>query len=339
MARSAAVLCALRRAAADRHALRAVLFLGGLLAFGFLFGGQAQAAESPAPTTVEAELGATAAPREQVRRVAADSVEAARSLVPVDAVDVDAVDAEAVGHAGVLDVADTVDVAGAVDVDVAGAIDTAGTVDAALESVESLQPRHAVDAVRKAAKPVAGVVQGVAEPLRSAAASMPYANAVPSLPGPPSFPFEPSAPSVVTPPGVDAGLGRTAERPVDQTADQTANQSADSSAAERAARAGVPQGIVVGVWPVAAERGDASLFGRLAVRAPVPAPAPAPTRPCDFAHGAMQQSGETHTPRKGDQPAAALADGAALVLIPGAGGAATEPPTRERPREILEFPG
>jgi hypothetical protein len=43
---------ALLPAAAPRIALRAALLLGGLFALGFLFGGQAQAADGATPTTV-----------------------------------------------------------------------------------------------------------------------------------------------------------------------------------------------------------------------------------------------------------------------------------------------
>ncbi|MCX4818839.1 hypothetical protein OG883_02760 [Streptomyces sp. NBC_01142] len=78
---------------------------------------------------------------------------------------------------------------------------------------------------------------------------------------------------------------------------------------------------------------------RLDARYERPVPAPAPSAPCNSAHGAVQQSGETHTPRKKDQHAATLADGSPFALASGAGCVSAQAPTRERPREILEFPG
>ncbi len=72
--------------------------------------------------------------------------------------------------------------------------------------------------------------------------------------------------------------------------------------------------------------------------ATVPAPGQAPGKPCGIVPGALQQSGDSHTPRPGDQ-AAHTAGGTAFAPAPGAILAAAGEPTRERPGDILEFPG
>ncbi|MBT2367815.1 hypothetical protein J7E88_21505 [Streptomyces sp. ISL-10] len=68
-------------------------------------------------------------------------------------------------------------------------------------------------------------------------------------------------------------------------------------------------------------------------------PAPEPFGPCGSVPGAVQHSGENHTPRPGDQHTAAFADGARDALVSAPGCPAAEPPTRDRPRDIPEFPG
>ncbi|MFI2373144.1 hypothetical protein [Streptomyces sp. NPDC018833] len=68
-------------------------------------------------------------------------------------------------------------------------------------------------------------------------------------------------------------------------------------------------------------------------------PAPEPFGPCGFVPGAVQHSGENNTPRPGDQHMAAFADGARDALVSAPGCPAAEPPTRDRPRDIPEFPG
>ncbi|WP_142214114.1 hypothetical protein [Streptomyces sp. SLBN-118] len=72
---------------------------------------------------------------------------------------------------------------------------------------------------------------------------------------------------------------------------------------------------------------------------PVTAPAQVPGEPCHSVPGALQQSAETHTPRTGDQQAATGAYDRSLALAPDTCGSSADAPTRERPRDILEFPG
>ncbi|MFI2351389.1 hypothetical protein ACH492_31085 [Streptomyces sp. NPDC019443] len=272
-ARSAAVLCALRRAAGERRALRVMLFLGGLLTVGFLYGGQAQAAELPDPapssqaradTEVSDPASARPVPARELRRAATDSVDAATSVAPVRSV-----------H-------------------------------------EGLQP---------AAGTVADVVGPVIEPVTGTPGDF--------LPVPP-----PSA-GGGTDPGQPQG---PADRLVDESpGGVTAKPSSGEADPAR------PSGATVAAVGAAGEY-DGALGRHLgevphAQPASAPAPAQVPGTPCNSTPGALQQSTETHVPRTGDQPAAVSAYDSPYALVSGAVRAAADAPTRERPRDILEFPG
>ncbi|MDQ0941302.1 hypothetical protein [Streptomyces sp. V1I1] len=277
-ARSAAVLCALRRAAGERRALRVMLFLGGLLTVGFLYGGQAQAAELPdsapssqAPADTEASDPASSTrpvPARELRRAATDSVDAAASIAPVRSVR------------------------------------------------EVLQP---------AAGTVADVVGPVVEPVTGTPGEF--------LPVPP-----PSA-GGGTDPGQPQG---PADRLVDESPGGiTAKPSSDEADPARSSGA-----TVAAVGPAGEYDGEyAGALGRHPGEVPhaqpasAPAPAQVPGKPCNSTHGALQQSTETHTPRKGDQPAAVSAYDSPYALVSGAVRATAAAPTCERPRDILEFPG
>jgi hypothetical protein len=247
-----------------------MLFLGGLLTVGFLYGGQAQAAElpdpvpssqAPADTEVSDPASTRPVPARELRRAATDSVDAATSIAPVRSVR------------------------------------------------EVLQP---------AAGTVADVVGPVVEPVTGTPGEF--------LPVPP-----PSA-GGGTDPGQPQG---PADRLVDESpAGFTAKPSSGEADPAR------PSGATV----AAAGGYDGGLGRHLgevphAQPASAPAPAQVPGTPCNSTPGALQQSTETHIPRMGDQPAAVSAYDSPYALVSGAVRAAADAPTRERPRDILEFPG
>ncbi|MGW0555086.1 hypothetical protein ACWDZ6_12910 [Streptomyces sp. NPDC002926] len=295
-ARSAAVLCALRRAAGERRALQVVLFLGGLMTLGCLYGGQAHASESAGmpESTVSAETRVSVAPptrpapARELRRVAADSADAG----PTE------------------------------------------TVDAATsaQSVRPGRPGRAaqpVRTVRRVVKPAADTVRGVVLPV-----ARPLTGAL-------SETLNGLLPVPLPPPGDGADQGLTpqypADRPVDDSADRfTADDLADSVPSRWFGGAGTTAG-PVGGYDGAFGPGQAEV--RYERPATAPAPTQVPGKPCDSTHGVLQQSGEIHTPRTGDQHAATSVYGTPFALVPGAGWVAAGTPPRERPRDILEFPG
>ncbi|MFF4231388.1 hypothetical protein [Streptomyces sp. NPDC001820] len=287
-ARIAAVLCALRRAAGERRALRVMLFLGGLLTVGFLYGGQAHAAEptdrvSVPPVSADAEVDtvrpAEPAPARELRRVATDSVDSVKSLEPRQSV----------------------------------------------ETVQSLEPVQSVQSVRQAAEPVADAARQVVRPVLE--------PVTPPLAPPLTPPVNGQLPGPLTLPVGGGDEGRTPQLP------------GDGPTAERPGGGLVNLGggsdMAVAPFRTAGGYDTAAAGQRTEVRYERPAPVPpqAPGKPCDSMPGALQQSGETHTPRKGDQHAAMSAYARPFALVPGAGWAAGDAPTRERAREILEFPG
>jgi hypothetical protein len=250
-----------------------MLFLGGLLTVGFLYGGQAQAAElpdpapssqAPADTEVSDPASARPVPARELRRAATDSVDAATSIAPVRSVR------------------------------------------------EVLQPVAAT---------VADVVGPVVEPVTGTPGEF--------LPVPP-----PPSVGGGTDPGQPQG---PADRLVDESPGGfTAKPSGEADPAR-------PSGATVAAVGAAGEY-DGALGRHLgevphAQPASAPAPAQVPGTPCNSTPGALQQSTETHIPRTGDQPAAVGAYDSPYALVSGAVRAAADAPTRERPCDILEFPG
>lgn len=237
-----------------------MLFLGGLLTIGLLYGGQAHAAELPQPTAAT-ETSAMSADAEA-------SVATSVQQAPV------------------------------------------GELRRVVRSVEPVREvaRPVVDTVRHVVRPV---VQQLTEPL----GGLP----VQSLPEPPPVPL--------TPPGSDADKVGTPQLLLGRSAVVEAGGSTEAATVTTRGQLGSYGTGLDGPWAEArSER-------------PVSAPAQVPGEPCDSTPGTLQQSTETHTPRTGDQHAATSAYDRPFALVPGAGGSAAEAPTRERPRDILEFPG
>ncbi|MFK4225150.1 hypothetical protein [Streptomyces sp. NPDC019890] len=263
-----------------------MLFLGGLLTVGFLYGGQAHATGLPDAASADVSTSAAqpdrSAPAGELRRVAQDSAGSAKSTQAAD-------------------------------------------------GIPSVQP---VPSGREVAEPVTDTGRGVVRPLVRSLTE-PVTGALTGTPGG-------HLPVPLRPPGGGAGPGQApqlpVERPVDESPDGfTAKNPAGMSDSARPSGAFAVMVGPVGGYDSGLGRGRAEVAGKQPASAP--APAQVPGSPCNSTPGALQQSTETHTPRTGDQHAAVSAYGRSLALGSGAVRAAAHAPTRERPCDILEFPG
>ncbi|MFF7201907.1 hypothetical protein [Streptomyces sp. NPDC008141] len=327
---AAAVLRVVRGTAVQRPVvrgwlLRVLLLLGGLVTVGFLYGGQAHAAEVTAPAETVTTAGAGAA--QDMRGAAEDVVRGAATSGPSEASRASADRGEPVPAAN-----------------------APKPVQALRPAREMAEPVRA--AVRDTARPVTRplnrpIVEPLAQPLVESLAESLAGSMKPILARTPGLPHAPGLPQGVTPP-----LGTPS---LDGNEPQTAPQlsSADNSALNPAFPAGTC-GPAAGTPTATAATAATAVhrtFGvdrsvraaaaaRTTVDSPAPAPAPgqAPGKPCGIVPGALQQSGDSHTPRPGDQ-ATHTAGGTAFARPPGAVRAAAGEPTRERPGDILDFPG
>ncbi|WP_406303390.1 hypothetical protein OHA61_14425 [Streptomyces sp. NBC_00885] len=176
-----------------------------------------------------------------------------------------------------------------------------------------------VEPLREVAQPVADTVRHVVPPVVQQLTEPLGGLPVTSLPEPPPVPL--------TPPGSHADQARAPQLLLGRSA---------------VVEAGRSSGAATVTTPGQLSSYDIGLHRpRVEARSERPASAPAqvPGEPCDSTPGALQQSAETHTPRTGDQHAATSAYDRPFALVPGAGGSAADAPTRERPRDILDFPG
>lgn len=315
---------AVQRRAVRGRVLRVLLFLGGLLTVGFLYGGQAHAAEATVPAESVTTAGANAA---QDVRGAAEGV---------------------VKRPGTSGTSGSSAASGASTSD--DRVEPVPATDAP-KPAQALRPaREMAEPVRAAARDTArpltrplnrSIVEPLAEPLVESLAASLADPMRPILAEAPGLPHAPGLPQGLTPP-----LGTP---PLDGNEPQTAPQlpSVDNSALNPAFHAGTCGPTAETPAATASHRTfgvDRSVRVAAAVRttadshATVPAPGQAPGKPCGIVPGALQQSGDSHTPRPGDQ-AAHTAGGTAFALVPGAILAAAGEPTRERPGDILEFPG
>lgn len=185
----------------------------------------------------------------------------------------------------------------------------------------------AADGVREAVRPVVGTVHDLTEVL-SRALPLPAPGELPAIPGGPeaAWPVPGIEPSMVR------GSGLTA------TASAVTGDAGAAGQPAADARSGPAAGYAGGTWPGwSPDAPGAPAVTPVLVSAPDQGPEP--VRPCGFVPGTVQHSGENHMPRPGDQHGAACADGARDALVSGQVCPAAEPPTRDRPRDILEFPG
>ncbi|MEV0489344.1 hypothetical protein [Streptomyces atratus] len=296
-----------------RRTLQVMLFLGGLLALGVLFGAEAHAEEAPVPShaVVKAEVAHEA------------GAAAARSVVPDAEAATDATEASAAVAARVpaarpeesraaerLAVPDTAPTAPAPSVAAAA---TAGS--ATFSGLRPV-PGAARATAQDLGRPVGRLVgKAVGTALGQAAGLLPDPLALPTGLLPPHSPIEPPA-----------------------------HGSAEGSAPRPAAPAPRP----VSTYTAAADpgRGFAVLLSGVTAKGTErqgsvpqyrPAPGQVPLDPCGGFGGPA--TAVTHVPRGGDQHAVPFSGGASFGLIRGAGLPATAAPMRDRSGEIVEFPG
>lgn len=331
--RPAAVPRALRRAVSGPWTLRVLLILGGVLTLGLLFGAPASAAETgsgaaaPARADVRPEATADASAES---RPAGTQAQAQAQVSTVAGVSGFA-EPESAGPAARLGT-DEPTAAGHADEPRRVAdrsAPAAGTATAA--TAAGVEPT--VEAVREATRPVPDDVTAPAGQLIGAVAGPLPAAPLPA--GPVTAGQLPGPGSVVVPGDGPAAGHAPGYAPF--TTDP-----AGSVPAMGPARASAHAGpaAATGFGRYCGERSAHPGAALLAsADSPAHSPGPGPVDPCEHRQGVVQHSGETHTPRAGDQPAATSDGGASNAFASAPGCPAAEPPTRDRPRDVLEFPG
>ncbi|MFJ8072633.1 hypothetical protein ACIQ7Q_01500 [Streptomyces sp. NPDC096176] len=335
--RPAAVLSALRRTAPGPRVLHVLLFVGGLLALGLLLGAPAHAAESPADATTNVRA---AVPSQSVAHA---SPTTGRSTVAAGA---------KAGATGTTGATDTTGTAAGSSADPASPTAPASPADRWDAAAKEFAEQPVVREVRRAAAGSVRLVEAT-----GAARAVPAGDSLREM----SLPVTDSAMRLVgsllgvltgpLPQGDLPGTGGIGAVPDGLTVTQPASQDAvygavpagPGSVVGGTGRAAPDQSGAVAGRPGAHPDGeqDARVGGsRLeSVQAPARAPAPGPFDPCRSLHGVVPHSGETHSPRAGDQQAATPAHGSPDAFASGPVCPAAEPPTRDRPRDVLEFPG
>jgi hypothetical protein len=316
----AAVPRALRRAVSGPWTLRVLLFLGAVLTLGLLVGGPAHAAETA--------TGAAAPGRADVRPEAtADaSVESRPARTQARA--------QVSTEAGVFGSVESGGPAPRIDTDeppaAAHTREPRRLADGsahALGTATASGVERTVEAVREATRPVRDGVTGPAGQLFGAVAGPLPAGPVAAGPLP--------GPGVVVPGDAPAAGSAPGYAPFTT---EPAGKGAAMGPAHPSADAG--HAGATGTGRYCGEQGGHPGAALLAsAGSPAHSPGPGPIGPCKHPQGAVQHSSETHTPRAGDQPAATSADGPTDAFASGPGCPAADPPTRDRPRDVLEFPG
>jgi hypothetical protein len=326
---TAAVPRALRRAVSGSRMLCVLLFLGGVLTLGLLFCGQAQASEL-STGDVNAEIRAGARPSSDAGTAAVprpadagDSLPAPVTAGPSAGTTGSPVSAGLSTSAGTPAEVRRAEQREARELRrvAAGSLRIVEATGAG-QSVETVREtaRPVTDGVRRPAGPLLGFVTGPLPggPLPGTGATLPGGDGVLAPDDLPAWQWQyvpGGAAFTVAPTGTDPAAG-------------DASPSAEGPTGPAAA----PRGDCGGVY-------DGHSGTARAVSAQSPAPAPTHSDPCRDQPGAVHHSGETHTPRAGDQPAATSAGGAPDASACGAVRPAAWPPTRDRPRDVLEFPG
>ncbi|WP_406294090.1 hypothetical protein [Streptomyces sp. NBC_00624] len=335
------------RGSAGRRALQVVLFLGGLLALGLVFGAEAHAAQAPVPSLPAAGTAvvngagaqdraaeAAAAPVGVPNAEPATGVPDASTPVPAHVPAAEPSGAPAAeAHAGPRGAStgasatspSRASAASSASTSAVPVSATSATTSVSTDSGTSVAGARSVvrttrDTVRYLARPVGELVEGVGTAVDSAAGVLPEVWALPArllLPL-----------NVVEPPAEGRpGHGSTG-----------------GGAARAAAPAPRP------VCGYTSEAGQGRQFAALLSgtsasgtdsRVPAPRYGPAPERaPLDPRGGFVHPSiTEAHGPRGGEQHAVPFAAGVSCGLIRGAGLPATVAPMRDRSGDILEFPG
>ncbi|WP_406104567.1 hypothetical protein OG698_20475 [Streptomyces sp. NBC_01003] len=151
------------------------------------------------------------------------------------------------------------------------------------------------------------------------------------LPGPPSMPGLPGVPGQIGAPGAPGQPGNGAHTAPVPSAGAHAAAGHSDGARPGKREAAVPVGDVF------ASAGGHAVPARTPATKTAGSPAPAPAFPSGSAVG--QSAGDGSTTRHSDLAAAAFGSGGTARLLPGATASSHAAPTRDRHREIPEFPG
>ncbi|WP_327244763.1 hypothetical protein [Streptomyces sp. NBC_01320] len=301
------------RGPVGRRTLQVVLFLGGLLALGVLFGAEAHAEQVPVPSHAVVEKAVARGAGAMADRTAVPDAEPAADATEASAAVATRVPAARPEGSRA---AERLAVPAAVTTATAPPAPSSAT--AGPDAVPGLRPvaGAARATVQEPGRPVVRLVgKAVGTALGQAAGLLPDPLALPTGLLPPHPPIGPPA-----------------------------RGSAEGSAPRPAAPAPRP----AGAYTVAADpgRGFAALLSgvtakgterRGAVPQYRPAPGQVPLDPCGGFGGPA--TAVTYVPRGGDQHAVPFAGGASFGLVRGAGLPATAAPMRDRSGEIVEFPG
>ncbi|MFD0041808.1 hypothetical protein ACFVIZ_29700 [Streptomyces anulatus] len=325
------------RGTAGRRAVQVVLFLGGLLALGFLAGGRAEAQERPEPGLLTASVAdaapESASPGAAARRAVEPSARRVADQVvsPVAEPVIKQVDRAVPQQSTQQQTAQqqsaqprTIPRAPAQKAPAEPVVESAAEL-----AAEPAAPADALarDAVLGGAGDTVDRVAGEVRPLvPSLSALPPLFSLLPVLPVPGGEPDAPGAPSPSVP-DTGRGAGGGAATPGDAGAD---------ASDERAP--GRDRGIAgPGSAPALPEGSGAPDAGHAQGSEPAPAPGRAPFGP----HGDLVRTAvaDVQGPRGGDLHAVRTPGGPYTVLVRGAGLPATAAPRSDRSGEILEFPG
>ncbi|GAA5706204.1 MULTISPECIES: hypothetical protein [Streptomyces] len=354
------------RGAAGRRALHVVVLVGGLFALGLLCGEQVHAADgTPTVSTAAETVSGTApgaAPPAFVRSVKGTARQAGRTIssaaaqepkgAPTPAArpvrpEATAVPSAPKGSPG------TPSRANAATPSRANAgtpsranVGPVADVTKTAPAVQRVVRPVAVGLAGGVVRPVGDLADTVADGLADASSQVPVPSfpSPPSPPSPPSLPPLPSLPALPEPPSLPGlpGLSGLPTSPVQTLpAPASPRQPGGTAAHAGSAEQRETQESPAAYGPPAV--GASSAGGNVMHRAPHgagPAQAPAQQAPGDPTGELGPQSAvDNGAPRHGDAHAVTLDHRAPLRLVPGATAVVTADGTRDRYRDIPEFPG
>ncbi|MGI5356947.1 hypothetical protein ACQI4E_16790 [Streptomyces sp. CA-252508] len=365
----------LARGAAARRALAVLLFLGGLLTLGLLLGGPAHAAETGGTTdrlggvpgtgtavvdgsvrTGHLTTGRDMTDPVAVRSLPTDQGTTDQGTTDRGTTDQGATDRGTTDRLGGAPGTGTAVVDGSVTTNhlTTGRVTTDRVTTDSLTTDPVTAAVRAVDGADEAAEPVVGAVTApVAATAGDVTGALPgltetLSEVVGALPEVPSTaPVLPAPPTALPTLPVPSGPGAPHVPPAGAWGDPDATRAGAGPAAEGTGRdAAAPGGAAAAHRPAAAHLHPAASGATAATAtahrgtdayAAVPSP-PFGPGPCG---GAVRQSaaGDGGTPRPGDQQAVASPADAHTAPAPGTAGPATAAPVRDRPHDVLEFPG
>lgn len=358
------------RKAAGRRALHVVVLVGGLFALGFLCGEQAHAADgTPTVSTTAETVSGTApgaAPTEVVRLAKGTAGQAERTISSAAAQgskgastpaarpvrpETTAVPSASKGSSGTPSRASAGTSARAGADSVAAVTKRAPGVTKAAPAVTNAAPavtgtvQHVVRPVAvglagSVVRPAGGLVDTVADGLADVSSQVPVSSfpspsSLPPLPSLPTLPEPPSLPGLPGLPGLPTSPVQTLPTPA--SPQQPGGAAAHAGSAEQRETRESPA--AYGPPVVGASWAGGSEMSR-APHGVGPAQAPAQQAPGDPAGELGRQSAvDNGAPRHGDAHAVTLDHRAPLRLVPGATAVVTADGTRDRYRDIPEFPG